>query len=587
MAEHEGLFGRFLSPPKPALLASVRQRYRARTNSFSTALVVSIVIHACLGLALILVPVNLGKKPPETEQVSLRRAVEEMAGENPADPEMEAFLAEAGRSGLLNDLGKVKIAGTGFVDGMKTEVFKAILKASLAARGKSLADLLRENPKLVLPDGSHAFVSAVDQEPSSLTISVLPKKDLAAMEEAARLAEVRKTEKGYLADGSLVRVQTPKGDAIVPSEYFFRTCPYEKILSWGAGLFFFSAGFPLDLRGSTAPGVDAGIGKDAGIAAAPAAISESGLIRVLLVRRPTSGRASAQVEAGKGTVSGSRNGRKPSNGDFAAILDKLMPLAENEQVTGFVRDRLDTADPDASETAALVGAFFQNNLNSVIFDLTDLAAGFDCLEELYFNKALAFRIADLWNRFRETKTGTECLFYFASQYDFERRALERLFAAQAEAEAFLAGRSRTAELFEKERKSQVVRDIGRKVLAEMKKKGYAEPAEVLSAYRREQERIYRYLIGQGGEARDRGLFALGCYYWDFKRYDLAVRAWMEIRPSHDNAAFKKIRVILSGSESPERKILIIDNVLKWEDIRGSDAFLLRLVKFGKWRTRGG
>lgn len=510
-----------------------------------------------------------------------------MADENAEDPEIEAFLAEAARSGLLNDLGRIRIAGSGLADGMKAEVIKEILKASLAARGKSLSDLLRQNPKILLPDGSKAFVSNAGEDPSDLAVSVLSQKDLAAMEEAAQLAELRKTEKGYLADGDLVRVRTSKGNEVVPAEYFFRTCPYEKILAWGADLFFFSTGFPLDLRGSAASDANPETGEGARNETRPEASSDTGLIKIILARPLMPSRTSMPSKGGAEPAEEKPGGPDPEAGDFNRVLDKLMPLPENEQMDVFIRDHLAGADPDSSATADLAGAFFQSNLNTVIFDITDLAAGFDCLEELYFNKALAFRIAGLWSRFRETKTGTECLFYFASQYEFERRALERLFKAQAEAEAYLAGRSATAELFEKERKCQVVRDIGRKVLAEMKKHGYAGAADVLIAYRGEQKRIYDYLIERGGEDRDRGLFALGCFYWEMDRSDLAIQAWMDIRPSHGNPTFNRIRGILSGADHPNVMIMKINGVLDRAEIQGTDEFLLRLVRYGKWKIRGG
>ena len=586
-----GVFERYSLPQSSHPLRTWLKTLRGREISFRTAVVVSIIVHAALGLALILVPVNLGEHLPEKETVALQRAVEDVADDRPNDPEMAAFLTEAGRSGLLADLQKIKVRGTGFADGMKTEVYKAILKASLAAQGKSLMDLLRENPKLVLPDGSQAFVSGADRDLSSLTLSVLPRRDLAAMQEAARFAELRRTEKGYLADGNLVRVQTPKGNVIVPDDYFFRKCPYEKILSWGADLFFFSTDFPLDLRGPAGAGPGAAVPADAGRESPEnrpsSTVSDPGLIRMFLIRPSRTGRVSARTGAAGEAASRAAAGPDDRARDKAAILDKLMPLPENDQVTAFIRDHLEGADPDSPETAALAGAFFQNNLNTIIFDITELAAAFDCLEELYFNKVLAFRIAGLWDSLRETRTGTECLLYFASQYDFERRALERLLAAQTEAEAFLDGRSAKAELYKKERKCQVVRDVGRKVLAEMKRRGYAAPADILNAYRREQERIYDYLIERGGEGRDRGLFALGCYYWDLERFDFALRTWMEIRPSHDHPTFIKIRGILSGAESHDVKMMRIHNVLVWEDLSGSDEFLLRLVKFGKWRNRSG
>lgn len=109
----------------------------------------------------------------------------------------------------------------------------------------------------------------------------------------------------------------------------------------------------------------------------------------------------------------------------------------------------------------------------------------------------------------------------------------------------------------------------------------------LAGYLREQRRIYEFLVGRGGEDRDRGLFALGCFDWDLERFDLAVRSWMEVRPSFANPAFVKIRGVLSGADHHDIKMMRIQNILAWEDLRGSDEFLLRLVKFGKWKLRGG
>jgi hypothetical protein len=583
-----GIFERYSLPPEPGPILTAWRKLRAMKTDFASAVIVSVGVHSVLGLSLLLIPANLGEHPRETDAATLERAVADVAEERPGDPEMEAFLAEAGRSGLLADLQNLKIQGVGPAAEAKTEVYKALLKASLAARGKSLIELLRKNPMLILPDGSLAFVSGGGASPLETAVGVLSRKDRAALQEAARLANVRRTEKGYLADGNLVRVQTLKGNEIVPADYFFRNCPYEKILAWGADLFSFTSGSSLDLEGAGAPGAKRGAVPAPGAAAeslgarSVAINADPNLIRMIFVRRAAMSGPSGRAES----VAAVGGGPRPAP-DRAAILDRLMPLPEDEQVTVFIRDHLEGADPDDPETAELVRAFFQNNLNTIIFDISELAAAFDYLEELYYNKALSNRIAALWDSLRGTRTGTECLLYFAGQYDFERRALERLLAARGEAEAFLDGRSPKAEVYKKARKCQIVRDVGRKVRAEIERRGYGAPADVLNAYYREQERIYAFLIGSGGENRDRGLLAQGCYYWGIERYDLAVRSWMEIRPSFVNPLFVKIRGVLSGAESHDIKMMRIQNILVWEDLRGSDEFLLRLVKFGKWKTRGG
>lgn len=589
------VFERYSPSSGPGPLRTFIDSFRARKSRFSTAVAASVAAHIALGLALILVSFNAVEKSVENDVAPLRRAVEEFEAAGPADPEMEAFLAEAARTGFLDELRKLKIAGAGFADGAKAEVYKAILKASLAARGKSLTELLRENPRLVLGDGSMAFVSVAAEDSPGATVGYLARKDMEAMGEAVRIDGMRETEKGYLADGQLVRVRTPSGNEIVPADYFFRSCPYEQILSWGADLFFFASNFPLDVGGASVspPGAADEAGRrpgpdrnsDAG--ASFGSTAEPGLIRVLLIRPAAMSRASPPRGGADASGAEAKTGRPSGPPDYGLILDKLMSLPESEQVTVFIRDYLEGADPDAPETAALARAFFESNLNTIIFGLTDLAAAFDCLEELYYNKALAFRIAGLWDRLRETRTGTECLLYFASQYDFERRALERLMTAQVEAEAFLDGRSTRAEVFEKARKCRVVRDVGRKVLAEIKRRGYGAPEDLLNAYRREQERIYEYLIARDGEDRDRGLFAFGCHDWDQKRYDLALERWMDIDPSYDNRTFVKIRGILSGADIPDVKMMRINNALIREDQRGADEFLLRLVRFGKWKLRGG
>jgi hypothetical protein len=271
--------------------------------------------------------------------------------------------------------------------------------------------------------------------------------------------------------------------------------------------------------------------------------------------------------------------------ETSRILDRLMALPEETQIREFRGEYLDRSDPDDEAIAALTEAFFQNNLNMVVFPLGPVSEAYDTVEDVFFNKALEPSVADFLALNGRTRTGTEFLFYLASQYEFERRTLQALFKARGEAEAYLKKGYRTAEIFEKEQKAFVVKEICGRVDRAMTKRGYASLADVLSRYRLEQARIYQDLIARGGESRNRGLWELGCLYWDNDAFDRAIQTWAGIDVTYSIEPLRAVRDVLSRTSELRLIVARVGTVLDEWACSGTDELLLRLVRFGTWKTR--
>lgn len=371
-----------------------------------------------------------------------------------------------------------------------------------------------------------------------------------------------------------------KGTDIIPEEYFFHTPPYEAMLAVGSKLFYIVRGFPQLER----PEEEKASSTTTAAAPAPQ-VSEDSTGRqsqpeCLTIFFPLWSRASAIR----------LNPEEPFPPELTAAnrekaLDRLMALHEQDQVRAFFRNYLDKYDPDDPELARLTRDFIYGNLGTVLILTDPLSAGFDCLEEVFYNKLSMEELVSFSLKNPRTRTGVEILFYLASAYDFEKRAIRHLEESLQIAKAVIAGWREDLAVYDRKAKAFVVQEIERELRRELRSLGFSTLDSARARYADEQIKIYRFLIDLGGDIRNRALYALGEVYWDGGRSDLALQAWRSVDPSFSCGALDDIRRAMSGTEDTVNLVTRITGALgRTADFESSEQFE-RLVRFHKWARR--
>lgn len=185
-----------------------------------------------------------------------------------------------------------------------------------------------------------------------------------------------------------------------------------------------------------------------------------------------------------------------------------------------------------------------------------------------------------------TKTGLEFLFCLASLYDFERRGLAYLSDSYEEAKRLLEDPYSQSDAFNIRAKAFVIKEVFEEIILEIKNRGYNSLDEVLDRYREEQKKIYSMIIRKSREARNQGLFSLGCLYWDEGQYDLAFKEWRKIDDSYPSQAFQEIREFFSSNDYSQEMISQVDDIFEFEAYKRSRDLLRRLLKYHRWEKRG-
>jgi hypothetical protein len=370
-----------------------------------------------------------------------------------------------------------------------------------------------------------------------------------------------------------------KPPAGVNEEYYYRSVPYERILAMGSRLFFAAEGFPALKVSDKASGADGGTSSDS---ADKLPLGREGGPRFIVIFL-----RSAEADAGIRTPY-RRIPLDLTEENISRILDSLMELDEDEQVQTFDRDYLRKYDPDDPVLAKLTGEFIYKNLGTVFILGDDLSTGFDFLEQLYYRKRSMNRFLSAWRRSPRSLTGEEILFYLAAFLDFERRTVMRLKDAQDLAQSVLSGGVRGLRVFDDKAKAYVCREVYRDFTAKILRNGYMTQDAVIEKYRREEIGVYEKLTAVEGMTRNRALFNLGCFYWDEKKSDLAIRAWEGIDPSFSTGRLARIRKMMARMKSgtgTKEQASSIDAVLQEGDGSNRQELLNRMTKFHRWAKR--
>jgi len=172
----------------------------------------------------------------------------------------------------------------------------------------------------------------------------------------------------------------------VPTDYYYRSCPYEKIMARGAKLFSLVKGFPegITLGGETEAAARKSPAGAENKITNPAA---SGTFLVIyygeldLEKKPSE----------EGLIPGSQKFPVPRK-DWPELLDTLMSYPEDEQFRRLEEEYLQTCDPNDQNLAEFFREFINLNLNGAFFIDEPFIAAFDSLEELFYKKRVFERL---------------------------------------------------------------------------------------------------------------------------------------------------------------------------------------------------
>jgi hypothetical protein len=525
----------------------------------------------------------------DTSRKAVRRAVESLK----LDPQESQALSQA-LAGLDEDAYNALFDRAPALDPRlgereQAEIFRSLMRESLGRlkerrSGLSALDL---PPWGLLPgsdtsdpvrtaEGDILYPLGADPD-GRPTLYRVPAAAAQRLESLRSTAEKERPPRKSL--GGKIEIRTDAGFARVPDEDYFRECPYELMIGLGGSVFYAVSGFPrlealseLESSGETADGERKRrrSGPDPGLADP-----------FTVIYLP-----SATVHEGPAAKEALPDLPVLSEENIPKILDGLMELDDDEQVRVFMERFLVGRDPDDPVLARLTQRFLYENLGGA-FNLGDrLSTAFDFLEELFYDKTSQGALIAYGLENRASRTGIEILFYLAALYDFERRGLAYLADSLDAIEDVLAGRpGGRADVFNRQAKAFVLGEVYRDFVAGIRRRGLGDIDAALRECRDEQERIYRFLIGKGGEAENRARYALGGLHWDEGEEARALKEWQAIDLSYETPILAQLRWIMSLTYGQDLLWSRITTVFRGESTKSSRAALERYAKYHLWEKR--
>jgi hypothetical protein len=591
------LFDFFDKPPAYKLAARrIADFLRRNAGRFSFAVIISAAAHVAFCGVLLISSAIKSKTPPglapSDDLQAFRQALRELSASPGSPAEMAKILSTITEDDFNDALRDTPELDSRLTAQEKAKIFKSVVSEALTKLGERKGDRsaldvplsgllggLRNGQRSEPVAGFKLFRVDESAEGGSRLYRLSQEKE----QTLASLLTRKGEPVAWTVISGRVILLHQKGTDIIPEEYFFRTPPYEAMLAVGARLFYVVRGFPkiemlegekvqaseVNAANLTAPPESEG--------AAAGRQTQSGSLTIFFPRSsPTTAISLKSTEP----VS-----LKLTEETRESILDQFMGLPERDQVRAFFRDYLDKYDPDSPDLARLTREFIYRNLGAVLILTDPLSAGFDCLEESFYNKLSMEDFTSFCLKNPRTKTGAEILFYLACSYDFERRAIRHLQEALETARAVLAGWRGDLAVYDKKAKAFVVEEIERELRGELKGLGLSKFDAVRARYAQEQIKIYRFLADLGGDIRNRALYALGEVYWDEGRPDLALNTWRSVDPAYSFGPLDDMRRIMSDTEDTVKLVSRISGALSREaDFDSSEQFR-RLLKFHKWARR--
>lgn len=578
--EEGGLFSSFFLQSNKSLALRAKEWFRAHSSSFFMAISTSIAFHILIFLLLF---VSNFTSLTSSREDSVRR---EQGSFYQELLEVKDMVPETFDKNALARLKDIKI--TGSLDEKEQALLVRKLNEALKAGANeakfedipkeiNLNDalgLFGEEGALELDSGTKIFPSNPFPGRKGIMLDVLSHKQSREIEYFMRLDELKSD---FLVQANNVKVKMPYGTKYIPADYFFKKSPYERILAQGVNLFYVVSGFPI-LGGISSSNVES---RDAQMSLLKAPVEHK--IDVFLVDQ-VPGDAGQSYPAESQPI---RNDKKEVvfTKSVDSILEELMNYSESDQFLIFKERYLEQYDLNNPDLVFLYREFLQRNLNNIIIYISDVSAAYDFLEELYFNKPMDHQMLRFLEEHPHSEIGAEICLYFASQYDFERRALEYLFKSSKDAEKFILEKYYQAEIYDKKTKCYILKEIHDELMKMMNKLGFTSPVDIFSRYILEQIKIYNFVADMGGAAKDRALFSLGNLYWSIGDHKQAMGTWERIDDSYASKALKEIKEVIAEYDLLEQAIPRIDAVLEWYSYKDKPQLLERLIKYERWKKR--
>ena len=563
----------------------VKNWIKKRKYSFSSALFLSVVFHTIIiGFLCFTHPSSI-VSAKEKEYEVFAQAFTETKDDVVKDKSFEQQLFETEGDELLKILGGDKIFDLNLENKEKVEFYKKLIRAYFQLEKNKISkdpasditfdDLmifLQNLGEIELSSGSKVYVSDSTLEDKAMDFYRISKERRDMIKYFTRHEDLEKERTEVVRNHVILKTET--GIRYIPSEYYFRDSPYEQILAMGARLFYVVKGFP-DLEKESFLETYKSEERDV----FDPVESEKKFV-VFFIHDSSIKRSPLETSQSQKKL------LKASNDEIQKILDDLMLLPEDEQLLYFKENYLEEYDPDDGNLPVLTKEFFYENLSNVIIIIDDISASFTYIEEIFYNRPYDRYFQSYYKENQGTKTGLEFLFCLASLYDFERRGLAYLSDSYEEAKRLLKDPYSQSDAFNIRAKAFVIKEVFEEIILEIKNRGYNSLDEVLDRYREEQKEIYSIIIRKSREARNQGLFTLGCLYWDEGQYDLAFKEWRKIDDSYPSQAFQEIREFFSNNDYSQEMISQVDDIFDLESYKRSRDLLRRLLKYHRWEKRG-
>lgn len=478
----------------------------------------------------------------------------------------------------------------------KVEIYKRLLEAILQQQEKEggahldlasltsndILNMFYKDGDLRLNSGDKAIISSGRGLENGITVHKLDSLDELQINRFRQYESLQKEAAQKFGD--FVKVE-PKYQGYtfdsVPQEYYFRECPYKKILAQGASIFIIIRGFPA-IGSIREKSISNQITETKQKSNWPPFEKGKFIVYLLKYTEPTSLYSKGTGRNKPAAVPA----LKMTDAQFQFWLDGLMALPERTQFIAF-RDRfLRLYDADDVELARFASKFVSANLNSVFFMLDDFTLTFDSIEELYYKQWIYEQFASYWLANPQTRTADEFLFSLAAAYDFEKRILANLFRIKEETKAILSNRKGNPNVFNPKAKAFVLSEIRTDVENSLRRLGIPSVEDALRRYVEAEIAIYQTIADSNRSNRDRALFTLGQIYWEEKRLKDAFDVWRQIAPTFGNSTFKKIQTFLTRPSETIREIAPrISAVFEEDNSSGSLDLLRRRRQFHKWLNR--
>lgn len=573
-------------PSKKHLFLSINW-LKSGNHNFSLSVALSLVLHLILVLLFLLSPDFSSSQAGSTHVMDSDAFVEALQ-------ELQLGSVEEGKrvplpnlsdEELLNAIEGSKLPDLNLKKDERSEFYKRLVRAYLLLKKEkqkenpnaevTLSDVLaylETLGELELSSGDKVYSFKRSSGDQSLRLFGLSKEKRKRIEKLKQFEDMEKRSANIQRDE--VRVETETGIKYIPVEYYFRKSPYEEMLAQGADLFYVIQGFPVVEEGNP---LDRSTDNRKSIE--DYARSDESMVVVLLEESFVTPGFIRKAQPSAPMVLEMSEGRR------GEILDSLMSLTEEDQLDYFTQNYQEKYDTNEGDFAEFTKEFIRKNLSNVIIVIDPISVAFDFMEELYYNKPADYRFYDSWLKNPRSKTATEYLLYLAAHYDFEKRGLIYLVKAYKAAKKILGQRYYKTNVFNKKLKAYIIKEVYDELMFELKMRGYESMEEVFDKYIFEQKRIYDLLIESGGEAKNRGLYMLGCLYWDEADYDSALQVWKGIDRDYSTEILREIRVIMTNFPETDKTISLIEDIFDWQSSRSSKYLLERLLKYNRWQKR--